>query len=682
MTDHHKFQFIMKKAFNLVSTFKNTPWYNETNSSSKKNINIEDINIQESPSVPIWEKDISDNYTDLSFGSGDISGIHTISSGNYNSNEYMSSGVHLDSTATVALFVRLKLDKMNDYDICDNAYAYTVYPTTESNNLLLENAYEFNYNSQINVNATIPINVNATIPVFKPYNYTLEYSSDGTTFNRLANSDGNWIFDNKTGIITFEENPTATVDLNSTDLYFTFVKYLGAQGLQNLLYYKNGKVGINVSDPQSELDVSGSVSITGDLDICGNLDVDTDVLCIDSTSQRVGINTSTPTTTLDVSGSAYIDGNLSINYGIGAGFYPIGAIIMWPTNDPNTGLNTHGTWLLCDGSTISSTIYPDLYTILGGGAETEVTTLPDFTDKYIKMADSVNVSSTINSGNSDTSYVLLSSNIPQHSHSSDAHNHSVVDISHSHSVPDHNHTITDGGHTHSPDKQHTHGISDSGHTHSESNSSGHRHTVTQQNHSHNYNNNHTHGTNIKNHTHDYYYGNANVNNQDRGDKSTTRITDLTINNAGTEVTSTDAATGNFTTVTSQSTNTMVFGTDATACNDSEAVTIDAFNNMTVNNSSNIPQLTFESPIQSGGNTNGTNSFNITVSNASWTTDINQTATEITAITTGINDYTNTNSEQSDMHVGVTEYSDTYTPSAITINTTPTYGIAFYFIRAE
>lgn len=480
MTDHHKFQFIMKKAFNLVSTFKNTSWYNETNSASKKNTNIEDINIQESPSVPRWETDISDNYTDLSFGSGNVTGIHTILEDySYSDDKALSAGVHLDSTATVALFVRLKLDKIDDHDICSNAYAYTVYDS--SDNLLLETGYEFNYNSQINVGG---------IDVFKPYNYKLEYSSDGNTFVSLANSDGNWIFDNKTGIITFEENPAANLD--STDLYFTFVKYLGVQGLQNLLYYKNGKVGINVSDPQSELDISGSVSITGNLDICGNLDVDTDVLYIDSTAQRVGVNTDTPRTTLDVSGSVYIDGSLNISSSIGPGFYPIGAIIMWPTNSfPSDAYrNGFGTWLLCNGQPCSD--YTTLMSVIGGS------TVPDFSNRYVKSSSNNSIRQ-VDGGTS--TFSLDISNLPQHTH--DSEHHHGIDISgqdHHHDLATHNHNTSIGDHYHSTD-DHTHDISDNGHTHTCNYN--HAHTLTEGQHYHKWQGNHTHGVTGATHPHPY-----------------------------------------------------------------------------------------------------------------------------------------------------------------------------------
>ena len=72
--------------------------------------------------------------------------------------------------------------------------------------------------------------------MFKPYNYTLEYySSNDSSFNTVDHSNGNWTFDNETGIITFEDDPS--IDLSNGDLYFTFVKYVGVQGLDNLLCY-------------------------------------------------------------------------------------------------------------------------------------------------------------------------------------------------------------------------------------------------------------------------------------------------------------------------------------------------------------------------------------------------------------------------------------------------------------
>lgn len=85
------------------------------------------------------------------------------------------------------------------------------------------------------------------------------------------------------------------------------------------LYVKNEYVGINNTDPQSNLDVTGDVNITsstaigGDCFITNDLVVDTDTLYVNHSNDRVGINTSAPAHSLDVVG----DANVSSNVGIG-----------------------------------------------------------------------------------------------------------------------------------------------------------------------------------------------------------------------------------------------------------------------------------------------------------------------------------------------------------------------------
>jgi len=489
MIDHNKFQSVIKNAFNRVSTFKNTPWYNETNVKSKKKIEIEDINVQQSPQIPSWE-DNSSNFSDVDYSSSfplDVSflSLHTIKTDgkyiNYINNGEKSPGIYLDESGSVALFVRMKLVALNDPDICSNSFSYTAYPTDTSDNLLLENAYNFNYNSQLNVDG---------IDVFKPYNYTLEYYDDVTnSFVTLDHSD-NWIFDNDTGIIVFETQPT------NTNLYFTFVKYIGVQGLENLLYYKDGKIGIGNKYPQYELDISGSVDITGNLDIGDKLTINNDVLFIDNS--YVGINTDDPQYELDVSGSVIIDGDLSINCGIGPGFFPIGAIIMWPTCDFPDG---YGKWLLCDGSVVSSTEYPDLSNVLGS---VEGITLPDFQDNYVKMPDSGTTKSFSTSGENVSYFKLQENHVPDHTHTS-THTHDISDSGHTHQTNAHSHDISDNGHFHET-KAHSHTISDNGHTHKLDK---HTHNISDNGHTHEIPV-HVHSINDQEHTHEITKWNANV----------------------------------------------------------------------------------------------------------------------------------------------------------------------------
>ena len=146
---------------------------------------------------------------------------------------------------------------------------------------VLSNSYQFNYNTQLDVSSS-----SDTISVFKPYNYTLEYIDDTNNFQQLTNDKGNWAFDFKSGIITFGNDPdddlegeTTTFDIGSHDLYFTFVKYVGLRGVNNLdtingdLSVGRGmRVGFstNYGYIADILDVDGSVNVGGRITMNGS----------------------------------------------------------------------------------------------------------------------------------------------------------------------------------------------------------------------------------------------------------------------------------------------------------------------------------------------------------------------------------------------------------------------------
>ena len=654
MSESDKIKTFFKRALGVVSTFKDTQWYNEVNGSQRNIIEAKDINIEKTPELPEWSDSSLNSSTmatlgfdldgdDFASSSSSFTDLHLYNSthGTYTDVGQRSPGMYLDesvsdSSGVVALFVRLKLDKMEgDENLDPSAIAYTkirrneektsspsvkwrgsylslIDTTTQieysngndvgkytdtlsryidfstavaifemntdnSNNVILEqetevfmlrraawsdvstdgwtlidtdnasigyfiqgvssndmqlfrrvyqagtyyfdnnsalyifqrlyttsiidNAYEFSYKTQTNV---------GSIDVFKPYNYTLEYSDDDSNFDTVANNIGNWTFDTNSGTILFEHDPSlddVNIDLSNGDLYFTFTKYVGLQGLENLLYYKDGKIGIGTKNPQYELDVSGSVNIAGNLDVEKDLTVGTSTLFIDSTTNYIGINKKSPTCELDVSGDVKISDSLTvIGSSSGGGLCPIGTIIMWPTNDPNTGLNTHGTWALCDGN--SDTYKTSEHTGLSGlnlSTNTinavEYWVLPNYVNKYIRGPSSSSVV-TINAntlGNNTVNFEVTSNNIPFHYHKIPDHSHSITNSNHTHGVPNHTHGVASvGTHTHNM-KAHTHTCNTSiSHGHTPNN---HNHTISD-----NAKANHTHT--IKSHTHAVNYSHA------------------------------------------------------------------------------------------------------------------------------------------------------------------------------
>lgn len=471
-------QFLFKKSLGIISTFKDTAFYNEVSRRFRTPVQVEDVNIETAPTLPEWNDSSDNSLFNLGsddFASVDFTELHTYDS-TYTKNGTKSPGVWLDASGTVALFVRLKLDKMEGdatTNLDASAIVYTKYPIDSSNISLMDSAYQFNYNSQINVNSSIP--------VFKPYNYTLEYSSDDSTFYQVTNDMGNWSFDTNSGTIIFEDDPSLNnniIDLSNGDLYFTFVKYVGLQGIQNLIYHDaSGHSGIGTKDPQSELDISGSMRISKDLTLTEDLYVTlTDVLHVDSTSERVGINTDSPITDLDVSGDTQISGTLDISSGIGPGMCPIGTIIIWVSTTPPS--SDYGTWLLCDGSVINTSTYSELYTILGADS------LPDFKDKYTRGAASGATNISTGGSNTTSSISLAATNLPSHSHDVSGHGHTISVAQHTHKTDiDHQHNAIANEHGHSINA-HYHDISDSNTSHTHNTTADHTHSTTEVVHKH------------------------------------------------------------------------------------------------------------------------------------------------------------------------------------------------------
>jgi predicted acyltransferase (DUF342 family) len=67
------------------------------------------------------------------------------------------------------------------------------------------------------------------------------------------------------------------------------------------------RVGINTTNPHTDLDVVGSAHVHGDLN------VDTDTLFVEASTDRVGINTLTPSTDFHVQGETYVSGNVTVD---------------------------------------------------------------------------------------------------------------------------------------------------------------------------------------------------------------------------------------------------------------------------------------------------------------------------------------------------------------------------------
>jgi microcystin-dependent protein len=120
---------------------------------------------------------------------------------------------------------------------------------------------------------------------------------------------------------------------------------------------------------------------------------------------------------------------------------PVGVVNMWVTSTAPTG------WLLCDGSTKSTTTNPELanlYSVIGtiyGGTDATSFRLPDLRGRVPmgagtgrNVADSANLTArTLGAKISDAETVILTeAQLASHNHTQNSHGHSINDAGHTH----------------------------------------------------------------------------------------------------------------------------------------------------------------------------------------------------------------------------------------------------------
>lgn len=152
---------------------------------------------------------------------------------------------------------------------------------------------------------------------------------------------------------------------------------------------------------------------------------------------------------------------------------PVGTIQMYPKTTAPTATANGGTWLVCDGSTLVRTDYPDLHTLItntyGTYPSGSTFVLPDLRARVPVgyNASAIGSGVTVRSGRAIAAnaggtegHIITTGELSAHSHSipTTVHSHSIVDKSHAHvglredagaGTEDVTLAVTDSGHFHS-----------------------------------------------------------------------------------------------------------------------------------------------------------------------------------------------------------------------------------------
>jgi hypothetical protein len=254
-------------------------------------------------------------------------------------------------------------------------------------------------------------------------------------------------------------------------------------------------------------DIQGALNVAGVGTFAGKIEGDAGA---DLANVRIGVGASTArieslngenlvlksaTTNVMVEDNLNVDGNIVCDRIEADNIIPIGGIIPWS----GTSSNFPTGWLVCDGSEVSQTTYPDLYntltdngTVFPYGANPSGTTflIPNLEDRFVITAgNSYNRGGTGGSKDSvtiDHTHTTNASTASDHTHNvsnEGDHNHPISNqADHAHNTntsPNHGHPVGGAGqHRHNTNTAPNHGHPVGGggsHGHNLSNNGAHRH---------------------------------------------------------------------------------------------------------------------------------------------------------------------------------------------------------------
>ena len=194
-----------------------------------------------------------------------------------------------------------------------------------------------------------------------------------------------------------------TVDLASLNTDNQVIDKLNLNGTTLELSLENDNETdktVNLSSINSDNQTIDKLNLNGttlelSLENDGQADQTVNLASIDTDDQTLALNGSTLS----------IDNGNSVDL---SNLVPIGTIQMWPTSSPPTG------WLICNGSSFSSSTYPDLANVLGG------TTLPNFSGRFpLGSGNSGTAGATnhnLKSTGGEETHTLTINEMPSHSH--------------------------------------------------------------------------------------------------------------------------------------------------------------------------------------------------------------------------------------------------------------------------
>lgn len=223
LDSNEKLDILFKDYLNVTFTDENKRWYEEQLINYKSYIKDENILVDSIPKIPEWKYPIK--AEDIGLTPNDFYNYKESDSFNI-----LNVSILEDKTRTIRRYKKLKLDILNGTTIPGQSWI----KKDSSNNNILEDTIQFNYNNYKNIYNEI----------IQPYQYFLYSNSHINDGDIILNDEtgGNWIFNIKAGILfipdyeNFENFDNSIIpdrnklNTNNNTPLLTYYKYIGRKG--------------------------------------------------------------------------------------------------------------------------------------------------------------------------------------------------------------------------------------------------------------------------------------------------------------------------------------------------------------------------------------------------------------------------------------------------------------------